>query len=107
MSCAKEKNKQEKNKTTATATGHGLISLSRRRACCLLSYRVTDSVSTMVVRRVGGLRGIKGLMDGWAEPPDVGAIGLGVEGGKTTPTTATRAWIGFAMDYACTVYLNK
>lgn len=76
-----------KNNCHATANGRRLISLSCRRACCLLSItgwvnHLTDSVSTIVVRRVGaGGGGVKIMMDGWAEPSDVGAIGRVLGGG--------------------------
>lgn len=84
-----KKQKQKKNNFRATASGRRLISLSCRRACCLLSItgrvnHITDSVSTIVVRRVGGGGGVKIMMDGWAEPYDVGAIGR-VLGGVERP----------------------
>lgn len=78
----------------ATANGRRLISLSCRRACCLLSItgwvnHITDSVSTIVVRRVGGGGGVKIMMDGWAEPSDVGAIGRVLVGQTTPPRVPT------------------
>ncbi|KAG7481937.1 hypothetical protein JOB18_008449 [Solea senegalensis] len=89
----------------------GLISLSCRSACCLLSitewvYHISDGVSTIVVRRAEA-------HDGWVAPSDTGQLAETRDPSlskmdQITPATPCSVWLCIGrMKYACIVYLRK